>query len=44
MRESCIRGYEMLRDVPSLAEAAEIVYAQREKFDGTGIPAASREM
>jgi HD-GYP domain-containing protein (c-di-GMP phosphodiesterase class II) len=38
MRESCSRGYEMLREVPSLAETAEIVYAQREKFDGTGYP------
>src|SRR6266478_4304051 len=38
MRESPSRGYEMLRNVPSLAEAAEIVYAQRERFDGTGYP------
>ena len=40
MRESCSRGYEMLRSVPSLAEAAEIVYAHREWFDGTGYPRA----
>jgi HD-GYP domain-containing protein (c-di-GMP phosphodiesterase class II) len=38
MRESSTRGYEMLRNVPSLAGAAEIVYASREKFDGTGYP------
>jgi len=38
MRESCSRGYEMLRNVPSLKEAAEIVYAHREWFDGTGYP------
>jgi putative nucleotidyltransferase with HDIG domain len=38
MRESSSRGYEMLRNVLSLAEAAEIVYAHRESFDGTGYP------
>src|SRR6267154_2216629 len=38
MRESSSRGYEMLRNVPSFAEAAEIVYAHRESFDGTGYP------
>jgi len=38
MRESPSRGYEMLRNVPSYAGAAEIVYAQREWFDGTGYP------
>ncbi len=38
MRESPSRGYEMLRNVPSFAEAAEIVYAHRESFDGTGYP------
>ena len=36
MRESPSHGYEMLRK--SLAGAAEIVYAHREKFDGTGYP------
>src|SRR5437870_5344952 len=30
MRESSSRGYEILRNVPSLAGAAEIVYAHRE--------------
>ncbi len=38
MRESSSRGYEMLRNVPSFAEAAEIVHAHRESFDGTGYP------
>ena len=38
MRESPSQGYEMLRNVPSYAGAAEIVYAHREKFDGTGYP------
>ena len=38
MRESSSHGYEMLRNVPSYAGAAEIVYAHRERFDGTGYP------
>ena len=38
MRESSSRGYEILRNVPSFAQAAEIIYAQRERFDGTGYP------
>jgi putative nucleotidyltransferase with HDIG domain len=38
MRESATRGYEMLRNVPPYAGAAEIVYAHRERFDGTGYP------
>ena len=37
-RESSTSGYEMLRNMPSLADAAEIVYAHRERFDGTGYP------
>ncbi len=38
MREHCYRGYQILRRIPFLAEAAEIVYAHQEKFDGTGYP------
>ena len=38
MREHCYRGYQMLRKIPFLYEAAEIVYAHQEKFDGTGYP------
>jgi HD-GYP domain-containing protein (c-di-GMP phosphodiesterase class II) len=38
MRESSSRGYEILRKVPSLVGAVEIVYAHRERFDGTGYP------
>jgi len=38
MRGSCSHGYEMVRNVPSYAGAAEIVYAHREWFDGTGYP------
>jgi len=38
MREHCYRGFQMLRKIPFLAEAAEIVYSHQERFDGTGYP------
>jgi len=38
MREHCFRGYQLLRRIPFLGEAAEIVYSHQEKFDGTGYP------
>src|SRR5438132_500296 len=38
MREHCFRGYQMLKKIPFLAEAAEIVYSHQERFDGTGYP------
>ncbi len=40
MREHAYRGYQMLRKIPFLTEAAEIVYSHQEKFDGTGYPRA----
>ncbi len=38
MRQHCERGYEMVRKIPFLREAAEIVFAHQECFDGTGYP------
>ena len=38
MREHCYRGYQILKKIPFLAEAAEIVYSHQERFDGTGYP------
>src|SRR5437667_11263506 len=38
MREHCYRGYQIVKKIPFLTEAAEIVYAHQEKFDGTGYP------
>src|SRR5438067_4930882 len=38
MREHCYRGYQIVRRIPFLQEAAEIVHAHQEKFDGTGYP------
>src|SRR5437763_11944601 len=38
MREHCFRGYQILKRIPFLAEASEIVYSHQEKYDGTGYP------
>ena len=38
MREHCYRGYQMVKKIPFLQEASEIVYSHQEKFDGTGYP------
>jgi putative nucleotidyltransferase with HDIG domain len=38
MREHCVRGYNMLRKIPFLAESAEIVFSHQEHFDGSGYP------
>jgi putative nucleotidyltransferase with HDIG domain len=38
MREHCFRGYQMLRKIPFLAEASDIVYSHQERYDGTGYP------
>jgi putative nucleotidyltransferase with HDIG domain len=38
MREHCFSGYQMLRKIPFLSEAAEIVYAHQECWDGSGYP------
>jgi len=38
MREHCARGYEMVRKIPFLREAAEIVYSHQETYDGSGYP------
>jgi putative nucleotidyltransferase with HDIG domain len=42
MREHCYRGYQMLRKIPFLSEACDIVYSHQEKFDGTGYPRGLR--
>jgi len=42
MREHCARGYQMLRKIPFLAEAAEIVYTHQEHYDGSGYPSRLR--
>jgi putative nucleotidyltransferase with HDIG domain len=38
MREHCALGYRMLRKIPFLAGATEIVYCHQEHYDGSGYP------
>ncbi len=38
MREHSHRGYTIVRQIESLAEASEIVHAHQEHFDGSGYP------
>ncbi len=38
VQEHCYHGYQMLRKIPFLQEAAEIVYAHQERYDGSGYP------
>lgn len=42
MKEHCYRGYQMLRKIPFLQEAAEIVHSHQERFDGSGYPRGLR--
>jgi len=42
MREHCYRGYQILKNIPFLQEAAEIVYAHQEYYDGSGYPRGLR--
>lgn len=38
MQSHCNRGYDIVRKIPFLAEAADIVYTHQESFDGSGYP------
>lgn len=42
MREHCTRGYAMLRKIPFLHDAAEIVFTHQEHHDGRGYPSGLR--
>ena len=42
MRRHAEFGYEFLKNLPWLSDAAEIVYSHHEKFDGTGYPRGLR--
>jgi HD-GYP domain-containing protein (c-di-GMP phosphodiesterase class II) len=42
MKEHCYRGYHMLRKIPYLTEASDIVYSHQERYDGTGYPRGLR--
>jgi putative nucleotidyltransferase with HDIG domain len=38
MRDHAMLGYQMLRKIPFLHEAANIVYSHQERYDGSGYP------
>src|ERR1700724_6724 len=38
MKENAYHGYQIVKKIPFLAEAAEIVYSHQERFDGSGYP------
>ncbi len=38
MRRHCLSGYQIVRKIPFLKEAADIVYSHQEFFDGGGYP------
>jgi putative nucleotidyltransferase with HDIG domain len=38
MREHCLHGYQIVKKIPFLVEAAEIVFSHHERYDGTGYP------
>jgi HD-GYP domain-containing protein (c-di-GMP phosphodiesterase class II) len=38
MQQHCVRGYEMVHKIPFLRDAADLVYAHHENFDGSGYP------
>jgi putative nucleotidyltransferase with HDIG domain len=38
MREHCALGFRMLRKIPFLEEATQIVYSHQEHYDGSGYP------
>jgi|SRR5580704_3633918 putative nucleotidyltransferase with HDIG domain len=42
MKEHPYHGYQVVKKIPFLAEAAEIVYSHHERFDGTGYPRGLR--
>ncbi len=38
MREHCWKGYQIVKKIPFLTEACDIIYSHQEKYDGTGYP------
>lgn len=38
MQEHCYKGYQIVKKIPFLADACDIIYSHQEKFDGTGYP------
>src|SRR5579859_3628687 len=44
MRSHVQIGYDLIKQIPFLAEAAEIVLAHHERYDGTGYPRGLKDM
>jgi putative nucleotidyltransferase with HDIG domain len=42
MKEHCYHGYQMVKKIPFLVDAADIVYSHHERFDGSGYPRGLR--
>jgi putative nucleotidyltransferase with HDIG domain len=38
MQEHCFKGYQIVKKIPFLTDACEIIYSHQERFDGTGYP------
>jgi putative nucleotidyltransferase with HDIG domain len=38
MREHCYKGYQIVRKIPFLANACDIIYSHQECYDGSGYP------
>jgi len=38
MRQHCLHGYQMLKNIPSLAEVCETAHFHHERYDGSGYP------
>jgi len=38
MQEHCYKGYQIVKKIPFLADACEIIYSHQERYDGTGYP------
>jgi putative nucleotidyltransferase with HDIG domain len=38
MREHCFKGYQIVKKIPFLKEACDIVYSHQEHFNGSGYP------
>jgi putative nucleotidyltransferase with HDIG domain len=38
MKEHCFKGYQIVKKIPFLVEACDIVYSHQERYDGTGYP------
>lgn len=38
MREHCFKGYQIVKKIPFLSDACDIIYSHQERFDGTGYP------